>query len=210
MFQGINDDRFRRVLRTYIRNVYDYHRQKLYDVFAYDYTDWDRPILPLTSEPSSSLLETAIEFLGDGQYVAPTVELARAHAAPYNSAPTYVYCFGSRPQDATGGAAAMPGTAVPGQGQSLSWPGHGDDLPYVFGAPLVDGVDPFTSAYSRSDKMLADTVLKYWTNFIKYGSVLVQLLCFIRRTVQQVTPRDINSEILLTENKRKCVLSRSD
>lgn len=122
-----------------------------------------------------TLLRTAIEFLSDGQYVAPTVELARAHAAQYNTAPTYVYCFGSNQQDfAISSSSQMSGEigSSQSQGQSQSWMGHGDDLPFVFGAPLVDGVDPFSSTYSRSDKLLADSVLKYWTNFIKFGLVI--------------------------------------
>ena len=51
------------------------------------------------------------------------------------------------------------------------WAGgiHGDELMFVFGAPLADGVDPFPSTYSRSDKALAETVLKYWVNFIAAG-----------------------------------------
>jgi len=34
----------RRLLRTYVQNVYRYHRQKIYDVLAYHYTDWEHPI----------------------------------------------------------------------------------------------------------------------------------------------------------------------
>ena len=34
----------RRLLRTYVQNVYMYHRQKIYDVLAYHYTDWEHPI----------------------------------------------------------------------------------------------------------------------------------------------------------------------
>jgi len=33
----------RRLLRTYVQNVYKYHRQKIYDVLAYHYTDWEHP-----------------------------------------------------------------------------------------------------------------------------------------------------------------------
>ena len=34
----------RRLLRTYVQNVYRYHRQKIYDVLAYHYTDWEHPV----------------------------------------------------------------------------------------------------------------------------------------------------------------------
>ena len=50
---------------------------------------------------------------------------------------------------------------------------HGDDLMYVFGAPLTDGIDPFTSTFTRTDKLLAETIMRYWTNFIKTGYVAV-------------------------------------
>jgi len=33
----------RRLLRTYVQNVYRFHRQKIYDVLAYHYTDWEHP-----------------------------------------------------------------------------------------------------------------------------------------------------------------------
>lgn len=51
------------------------------------------------------------------------------------------------------------------------WAGgvHGDELMFVFGAPLTDGIYPFPSTYSRSDKALAESVLTYWINFIKTG-----------------------------------------
>jgi len=40
----IEDAAFRRrLLRTYVQNVYMFHRQKIYDVLAYHYTDWEHP-----------------------------------------------------------------------------------------------------------------------------------------------------------------------
>ena len=42
---AVEDAAFRRrLLRTYVQNVYSYHRQKIYDVLAYHYTDWEHPI----------------------------------------------------------------------------------------------------------------------------------------------------------------------
>ena len=51
------------------------------------------------------------------------------------------------------------------------WAGgvHGDDITYVFGAPLTDGIDPFTSTFTRSEKMLTEAVMTFWTNFAKTG-----------------------------------------
>jgi len=49
---------------------------------------------------------------------------------------------------------------------------HSEDLAYAFGAPLVDGLAPFSSSgFTRADRLFSELVLRYWTNFIKTGSV---------------------------------------
>jgi len=51
---------------------------------------------------------------------------------------------------------------------------HSEDLAYAFGAPLVDGLAPFSSSgFSRADRVFSELVLRYWTNFVKTGSVTV-------------------------------------
>jgi len=99
-----------------------------------------------------------MELIGDGQYVAPVIEAAQLHAR-LGGAATYVYSF-NYPSRLD---------AYPRWASGV----HGDDLMFVFGAPLTDGVEPFPSVYSRSDRTLAETVLKYWTNFIRTGYVIV-------------------------------------
>ena len=164
----MSKERLGRIVRTYVRNVFEFHRQKIYDVMRYDYTDWNRPP---DSRRGSGVRDMAVQFLGDGQYVAPAVELARAHAAATRRrrtaaadrrAPTpaavgtFLYAFGDS-------AAESPTSPGP------TWYCHGGDLPYVFGAPLVDGSDPFPSSYTRRDRQLSAVVLRLWINFIKSG-----------------------------------------
>jgi len=36
----VTKGRLERMMRTYVRNVFEFHRQKIYDVLTYDYTDW--------------------------------------------------------------------------------------------------------------------------------------------------------------------------
>jgi len=72
-------------LRTYVQNVYTYHRQYIYDVLAHQYGEWDRPT------DATALRDCAMELLGDGQYVAPVIELAQLHARL--GATTYLYAF---------------------------------------------------------------------------------------------------------------------
>lgn len=145
---GISGDRYHQMLRTYVQNVYSYHRQYIYDILVHQYTAWDR------SSDATVLRDSMMELIGDGQQVAPVIEMAQLHARVPN-APTYVYSFNYPTR-----LDAYP-----------RWAGgiHGDDMAFVFGAPLTDGIDPFPSVYTRSDRFLAETVLRYWTNFIKTG-----------------------------------------
>jgi len=39
---GLSLDRLRRVVRTYVQNVFSYHRQYIYNVLTHQYTDWER------------------------------------------------------------------------------------------------------------------------------------------------------------------------
>lgn len=150
---GVPTDRMRRMLRTYMQNVFDYHRQSILDILTHQYSDWERP---QRNDPASNL-ETLVDLLGDGQLIAPIVELAQYHAK-HAPAATYFCIFNVSPRPD-----AYPRWATGA---------HGDDLPYVFGAPLVDGIQPFGELYSRTDRAIAEAVLRYWTNFIKTGSVV--------------------------------------
>ena len=50
---------------------------------------------------------------------------------------------------------------------------HGLDLPFVFGAPFKEIVDPamkmFVSNFTETEKGLSWHIMKLWTDFAKYG-----------------------------------------
>lgn len=46
---------------------------------------------------------------------------------------------------------------------------RGEDLPYIFGLPLVNGQPHFAQNYSRQDMGVAEAVLNFVTNFCKTG-----------------------------------------
>lgn len=48
---------------------------------------------------------------------------------------------------------------------------HGQDLMYVFGAPIVSGMPLswFSLNFTRSESVLSETVMTYWANFAKTG-----------------------------------------
>lgn len=47
---------------------------------------------------------------------------------------------------------------------------HGDDLPYMFGAPLVGGFSHFPKNYTKSEVALSEVVMAYWSNFVRTGN----------------------------------------
>jgi len=152
--EGLTDDAGLRILRTYVQNSYEFHRQKIYDVVSYHYNDWEKP------HNNHMTRNSVVEFLGDSQYVAPTVQLAQLYSA--YCGPTYLYSFGA--PSVTRQDGVMQGGSLGAGGF-----GHGEELLYVFGAPITDGIDPFQFVYSKVDKLLSESVLSYWINFIRHG-----------------------------------------
>lgn len=151
--QGVTTDRMRRILRTYMQNVFDYHRQSILDILSHQYSDWEKP---QRGDPTANL-DSLVDLIGDGQIAAPLVDLTQYHARHAPAASTYLCIFNVNSRQE-----AYPRWATGA---------HGEELAYVFGAPLVDRVEPFAETFSRADRTLSESVLRYWTNFIKTGSV---------------------------------------
>ncbi|KAL6093753.1 hypothetical protein STEG23_037298 [Scotinomys teguina] len=132
-------------------------------------------------------LRALVALFTDHQWVAPAVATADLHAR-YGS-PTYVYAFAHRcggpggGSEAQNGGPGVSGSTTIGPGFESSAAAHGDELPYVFGAPLlgnpgVGGGGPalpgvphlhFGCNFTRDDVMLSAVVMTYWTNFAKTG-----------------------------------------
>ncbi|KAJ8683524.1 hypothetical protein QAD02_019316, partial [Eretmocerus hayati] len=47
---------------------------------------------------------------------------------------------------------------------------HGEELPFVFGAPLVDGFGHFPRNYTRSEVALSENIIQYFANFARTGN----------------------------------------
>lgn len=146
--EGIPFARRATFIRTFVQNLFRFHRQKVFDTLDYHYTNWERRRDPQV------IRDALIELLSDGLYVAPALELSRYHAILPDSAPAYIYTF----QSPFG---------------MLSWAAggwaRGSELAFLLGAPLVNGVSPYFASYSPQEKALAEFGLKYWTNFINFG-----------------------------------------
>ncbi|KAK0088140.1 hypothetical protein PV325_013027 [Microctonus aethiopoides] len=47
---------------------------------------------------------------------------------------------------------------------------HGEELPYIFGAPLVEGFGYFRRTnYTKSEIMLSESIIQAFANFVKSG-----------------------------------------
>lgn len=74
------------VLRTFVRNVYQYHNNEIFAVLRNEYTDWE-----LTSRNNDAILRHNLyESLSDGLIVAPLMEVLRYHTGLKNGR-TYLY-----------------------------------------------------------------------------------------------------------------------
>jgi hypothetical protein len=79
-------DRRNRLLRTFVRNTYQFHLQEILATIINEYTDWERTVL----HPVNIRDET-LEALGDAQYVAPLVKTADLHSSQQRSSYFYVF-----------------------------------------------------------------------------------------------------------------------
>lgn len=62
--------------------------------------------------------------------------------------------------------------AESGEHATVSESIHGEDLPFIFGAPLGD-VGPFQVFYNAEERLLSEAVMRYFTNFAKTGKPTV-------------------------------------
>ncbi|CAH1404728.1 unnamed protein product [Nezara viridula] len=47
---------------------------------------------------------------------------------------------------------------------------HGEELAYVFGAPLVGGMSHFARNYTKAEVLLSEATMMYWSNFARTGN----------------------------------------
>ncbi|XP_076348081.1 neuroligin-4, X-linked-like isoform X1 [Tachypleus tridentatus] len=146
---GIDLDRRNRIFRTLVRNLYNYHQQEIYQTIINEYTDWNRP----TQHPFN-LLEETVDALSDALIVAPLVKLGNMQAQVRQN--TYFYVFGH--QSEAGDYSPKLGCI------------HSEELPYIFGAPLVSSLAHFQPNYTRPEVALSEAVMTHWTNFAQTGN----------------------------------------
>ncbi|XP_046976256.1 neuroligin-4, Y-linked [Vanessa cardui] len=146
---GIEADRRSKILKSFVRNTYSYHLSEILATIINEYTDWERPV-----QHPINIRDETLEALSDAQVVAPTVVTADTHSALRRNSYLYVFDYQTKYGD-------YP------QRQGCI---HGEELPYIFGAPLVGGLAHFPRNYTKSEVALSESVMLYWGNFAKTGN----------------------------------------
>ncbi|XP_077059172.1 neuroligin-1 isoform X3 [Siphateles boraxobius] len=146
---GVQANDFDYAVSSFVDDLYGYPEGKdiLRETIKFMYTDWsDR-------HNSETRRKSLLALFTDHQWVAPAVATADLHSS--FGSPTYFYAFYHHCQT----------EQVPPWADAA----HGDEIPYVFGLPMIGPTELFPCNFSKNDVMLSAVVMTYWTNFAKTG-----------------------------------------
>ena len=91
---GMEADRRNRLLRTFVRNTYQFHLQEILATVVNEYTDWEKSVI----HPINMRDET-LEALSDAQYLAPLIKTADLHSNAQRSSYFYVFEYQTKASD---------------------------------------------------------------------------------------------------------------
>ncbi|XP_049588066.1 neuroligin-1 isoform X4 [Syngnathus scovelli] len=146
---GVQANDFDYAVSSFVDDLYGYPEGKdiLRETIKFMYTDWADRHNPETRR------KTLLALFTDHQWVAPAVATADLHSS--FGSPTYFYAFYHHCQT----------EQVPPWADAS----HGDEIPYVFGLPMIGPTELFPCNFSKNDVMLSAVMMTYWTNFAKTG-----------------------------------------
>ncbi|XP_032512179.2 neuroligin-4, Y-linked-like isoform X2 [Danaus plexippus] len=157
---GIEPEKRDRMLRTYVRNSYTYHLSEIFYTIVNEYTDWER------TNPINTR-DATVSALSDAQYVAPLIQSGDLLSGgpkitpsdddgPGRPTKTFFYVFDYQTKN---GYYPQRMGAI-----------HGEELPYIFGAPLVDGFGHFPENYTKFETALSESIMLFISNFARTGN----------------------------------------
>ncbi|CAG7721708.1 unnamed protein product [Allacma fusca] len=161
LIHGFEADHKDRILRTLVRNVFNFHQQEIFSIVKNEYTDWDRPIphpIPLR--------DATVEALSDCLVIAPALQVALIHGR--RGAKTHLLHFSHVSREHDFSSYERLGSL------------EGDVVPYTMGLPVTNNVPalggpPFLSPwsslanFSKQDAQVSETLVHYFSNFVKSG-----------------------------------------
>lgn len=145
---GVDVARRDRLLRTLVRNLFNYHLQEIFLTILNEYTDWTRQFFhPI------SLFDSLVDIFSDALVVAPMVQVGLHHSKLASN--TFFYTFMHQTEN---------GDFNPRLGCI-----HGQDLSYFFGAPLINGhrLSWFSANYTPPEVQLSQEMINFLVNFTK-------------------------------------------
>ncbi|XP_055926942.1 neuroligin-4, X-linked-like isoform X2 [Argiope bruennichi] len=145
---GLSIERRDKLLRTLVRNIFNFHLQEIFLTIVNEYTDWTKAI-----QHDINVLDNTLDALGDALVVAPMVRSANYHSMSQRR--SFFYVFNYQTEDGK----------FPQRQGCVS----GEDLQFVFGAPLVRTLGHFKKNYTQQEVVLSEAIMTYWVNFAKYG-----------------------------------------
>ncbi|XP_070538201.1 neuroligin-4, X-linked-like [Ptychodera flava] len=162
----LHRSKYSHLLEEFVESMYGENTQASQQVsmaIDFEYTDWASG-----KNNPYSLRDSLTEAMTDRLYGLPIIQTAQLMSDDRKL--VYLYSYGHRLKN----------------GDSPKWTGatHGEELPFVFGAPLVNGLGIFQYNFSKSDALVSLAVIIYWTNFAKTGNPNIPV---------QQNPTDIHS-----------------
>lgn len=112
------------------------------------------------------ILDTMKDILGDALVVAPLLQMADIYVRAMAQKPEV-----TGPEVATRRHAYFFVFMQHMEGSHRFFAQRTDDLPFVFGAPLLSStpLGHFSTNYNHQEATLAQVVINYWVNFIRFG-----------------------------------------
>ncbi|KAG1706213.1 Neuroligin-1 [Nymphon striatum] len=164
---GMSADEQDSILSSYINHVTKRRKKEMLAMIKNEYTDWTKtnqvcmlyslafidPFIDFVVNSDlrllhpMNILNTVVEVLGDAKVIAPVIKTANINYRNSKSKHRqYVYMFGYQTRFGD----------YPTRSGSI----HGEDLSYVFGAPLLrNGLAHFVANYSEAEAGLSESVI---------------------------------------------------
>ncbi|PSN38813.1 hypothetical protein C0J52_07890 [Blattella germanica] len=165
----LEQDRDKKI-RAYVQERFQYLPDMYLAETLKAYTDVSRRISDSSSQSiAENNRDTLLDILSDARVVAPMVQTANFHSSA--NPKSYFYVFSHR--NMYGDFATV----------TIDKSIHGEELPYVFGVPIVKGDfpgNPYSalheefpshSVFTDAERLLSEAVITFWTNFAKTGIV---------------------------------------
>ncbi|XP_034484812.1 uncharacterized protein LOC117789788 [Drosophila innubila] len=149
--EGLRENERDNLLRFYMQTRFDVRPDLALAATLKKYQDmYNNPIKATNLEHR----DVVLDILSDARVVGPLLQTGVFHADVQRR--NYMYVFGHN--SATGPYANLPHSIM------------GEELAFIFGAPLAPA-GPFPSHnYTVQEKLLSEAVMAYWTNFVKTGN----------------------------------------